>query len=108
MTAESNALKPLSLRRDGDGLRIDWSDGASTHATWRTLRTNCPCATCNEERSKPIDPFRVLSEKEATAGPPSPTAMKPLGHYAYQITWNDGHDTGIYPVELLRSLSESK
>ncbi len=108
MNSETNAVKPLALRREGEGLRIEWSDGASTHATWRQLRKNCPCATCNEERSKPADPFRVLSAQEAAAGPPSPTAMKPLGHYAYQITWNDGHDTGIYPVELLRSLSESK
>ena len=30
--------KPLRLRRDGDGLRIDWSDGVSTHATWRAMR----------------------------------------------------------------------
>jgi DUF971 family protein len=32
--------------------------------------------------------------------------MKPIGHYAYQIVWNDGHDTGIYPVEQLRKLGE--
>lgn len=108
MTINGQPLKPLALRREGDGLQIDWNDGTSTHTTWRSLRKGCPCATCNEERAKPADPFRVLSAQEAAAGPPSPTAMKPLGHYAYQITWNDGHDTGIYPVELLRSLSESK
>lgn len=108
MTTGGEPLKPLSLRREGDGLRIDWNDGASTVVSWRTLRTNCPCATCNEERVKPADPFRVLSAQEAAAGPPTPTGMKPLGHYAYQIAWNDGHDTGIYPIELLRSLSETK
>ncbi len=95
---------PLSLRREGDGLRIEWNDGKSTFATWRALRSACPCATCNDERSKPANPFRVLSEREVTAGAPAPTAMQAVGQYAYKITWNDGHDTGIYPLALLRSL----
>jgi DUF971 family protein len=96
---------PLSLRREGDGLRIEWSDGISTFATWRTLRTACPCATCNDERGKPKNPFRVLSAREVEAGAPTPTAMQTIGQYAYKITWNDGHDTGIYPLALLRSLA---
>ena len=98
-------VKPLSLKREGDGLKIDWSDGASSFVSWRKLRSNCPCASCIEERAKPADPFRVLTPQEAAAGPPEPTAMKPVGHYAYQITWNDGHSTGIYPVDALRRLS---
>ena len=36
----------------------------------------------------------------------APVAMTPVGYYAYQIKWNDGHDTGIYPLALLRELSE--
>ncbi|MCS6863541.1 MAG: DUF971 domain-containing protein [Gemmataceae bacterium] len=103
----AEAMRPLSLKREGDGLKIEWSDGVVTFVAWRTLRNNCPCASCNEERSKPPDPFRVLTPQEVAAGPPAPVAMKPIGHYAYQIRWNDGHDTGIYTLELLRSLSEA-
>ena len=99
-------LRPLSLRREGDGLRIEWADGVSTFVTWRTLRSACPCAACNGERSKPTDPFKVLKPSEVAAGPPSPVAMKPVGHYAYQITWNDGHSTGIYPITTIRELGE--
>jgi DUF971 family protein len=98
-------LVPQAMRREGEGLRVDWSDGVSTFVAWRTLRKQCPCATCNEDRSKPADPFRVLSAAEVAAGAPNPVAMAPLGHYAYKITWNDGHDTGIYTLELLRQLS---
>ena len=72
-----------------------------------TCAPNCPCASCIEERAKPPDPFRVLTPQEASAGPPQPVAMKPIGHYAYQITWNDGHSTGIYPVSLLRELGSA-
>ncbi|MBP3954198.1 DUF971 domain-containing protein [Gemmata sp. G18] len=102
----ADELRPLSLKREGDGLKIEWSDGATTTASWKTLRAKCPCATCNEERGKPVDPFRILSPQEVAAGAPVPVAMTPVGHYAYQIKWNDGHDTGIYPLTLLRELSE--
>ena len=30
--------------------------------------------------------------------------MSPVGNYAYAIEFNDGHDTGIYPLEQLREL----
>jgi DUF971 family protein len=102
----ANDVRPVSLKREGDGLRIEWSDGVTTVAAWRHLRANCPCASCLEERAKPPDPFRVLTPQEAAAGPPAPVAMRPVGHYAYQITWNDGHDTGIYPLDQLRTLSD--
>ena len=52
------------------------------------------------------EPTAVLTPQEAAAGPPAPTSMRPVGRYAYQIVWNDGHDTGIYPLELLRSPGE--
>ncbi len=96
--------KPLRLRRDGDGLRIDWSDGVSTHATWRAMRAACPCATCLDDRAKPPNPFRVLTPAEAAAGPPDAVSMAPVGHYAYQIAWNDGHEAGIYTLAQLREL----
>ena len=103
----ASEVRPVALKREGDGLKIEWSDGAVTFATWRHLRSHCPCASCIEGRAKPPDPFRVLTPQEVAAGAPAPAAMRPVGHYAYQITWNDGHDTGIYPVELLRKLGES-
>ena len=103
--SDGAAGSPVSLRREGDGLAIDWSDGAKTFVPWQKLRKSCPCATCNEERSKPPDPFKLLSDRDV-AGPPLPKQMVPRGRYAYQIVWSDGHDAGIYPVELLRSLSD--
>ena len=48
----------------------------------------------------------MLSAKELAAGPPAPVAMKPVGRYAYQIVWNDGHDSGIYTLEVLRKLGQ--
>jgi len=98
-------LKPLNVRRVGDGLTIEWNDGVRTHASWRTLRDKCPCATCLDKTEKPPDPFRILSDKEIAAGAPVPVQMNARGHYAYQIVWNDGHDTGIYSLDYLRQIS---
>ena len=99
---------PRSIRADGDALAIEWADGKATRADFRTLRAACPCATCDEERSKPANPFRVLSERELSAGPLRPVKMVPVGHYAYQITWSDGHGSGIYTLARLRDLSTPK
>jgi len=30
--------------------------------------------------------------------------MEPLGHYAYSIEFSDGHDTGLFTLEFLRTL----
>jgi len=96
------------MKRDGDGLRIVWSDSSEAFVPFLVLRKACPCATCDDARKKPANPFKVLSAREAAAGPPTPTAMRPIGRYAYQITWNDGHDTGIYPLKMLHELGFQK
>lgn len=99
--------QPIRLSKDGDEhLVIDWSDGKSFRYSWVDLRKACPCATCNEEREKPPDPFRILKPSELV--PLKPVAITPVGFYAYKITWSDGHDTGIFTLELLRQLGEAQ
>jgi DUF971 family protein len=44
----------------------------------------------------------VLSAAETQ--PLKITQMHPVGRYAYSIHFSDGHDTGIYTLELLREL----
>jgi DUF971 family protein len=31
-----------------------------------------------------------------------------VGNYGVQVAWKDGHDTGIYTWEMLRTLFETK
>ena len=101
----ATTLRPLSLKRDGeDRLLIEWSDGHHGVLTWNHLRESCPCAGCNDERTKPADPFRILKPAELT--PLKPTAFQPIGYYAYKIVWSDGHDSGLFTLENLRALCE--
>jgi len=98
-------LLPLRLSKDGpDRLAIEWNDGHRTVYDWTHLRANCPCAGCREEKEKPADPFHILKPTELE--PLKATNIQPVGRYAYKITWSDGHDTGIYTLELLRTLCQ--
>ncbi len=106
MNSTGKSPRPLALRREGPHLIIEWEDQVKSMIPWTKLRRECPCASCQEERAKPPDPFRILKPEEIAAGPPSPVKMIPKGLYAYQIIWNDGHDTGIYSLTYLRSLSD--
>lgn len=104
---ESHPTK-LSLTAD-DRLLIEWNDGARRSYAYRELREACPCATCREKRSQPPPPptaLPILSAGEAQ--PLRLLDMRPVGNYAYSITFSDGHDTGIYTFELLRQLGREE
>ena len=36
------------------------------------------------------------------------SAIHPVGHYAVQITFDDGHDSGLYSWQYLRGLAEEQ
>ena len=106
--ARSEPLRPVALSKEGaDRLVITWNDGHRAVYSWKHLRDSCPCAGCREERTAPPDPFHILKPSELQPRPPlAPVSLTPVGYYAYKITWNDGHDTGLYTLENLRELCE--
>jgi len=101
-------LRPTKLEiREGKRLRIEWNDGQKREIAFGELRNACPCATCREKRNQPepaagLGGLPVLSMAEAR--PLTVEGMRPVGNYAYSIAFSDGHDTGIFTLELLRSL----
>jgi len=85
-------------------LSITWDDGHASIISLLTLRDNCPCAGCQGETIllktyKPEPPKRLPGRYKLTG-------IQQVGHYAIQLTWGDGHSTGIYPWETLRKLCE--
>jgi DUF971 family protein len=88
-----------------DRLRIAWNDGQIREYSLRELRDACPCATCREKRQAPPTPPNVLPVLSAAELQPLRlSGAEPQGNYAYAFHFSDGHDTGIYTLELLREL----
>ena len=106
--------KPLAIKihvSTGTGVDITWADNHSSHYDFPYLREECPCATCNEKRGE---------EHQHSGGKAKPPISSPalpmfkpkvraqsatqVGNYAVQISFNDGHNTGIFSYEHLRTI----
>jgi len=86
----------------GDQLALAWSDGQESFITLKDLRKACPCANCQGE---PDAMGRVFKPNVMYVGHSyQAKGMQLVGGYALQINWADGHRSGIYPFDLLRSL----
>lgn len=98
--------KRIAARRSQGILEIDWDDGHPSRYRLTDLRAACPCAEC-----------RVGESRKAESGPQDPLAIPvlparsselvellPVGNYALQMIWKDGHRFGIYPWDYLRRL----
>ncbi|MCC6126904.1 MAG: DUF971 domain-containing protein [Pirellulales bacterium] len=95
--------QPTALFLQPDGkLAIEWSDGRRRQYDAGELRRNCPCATCLHERESAV---RTVEPPE-NLPPAAITQARPVGNYAYNIHFGDGHSTGIFPLELLLELGE--
>ena len=86
---------PESLVVGADALRIEWSTARREIAAG-VLRAACRCAECRSTalRGLPVavpDSIRL-------------TNAVPVGLYALQLRFSDGHERGIYPWSYLRSL----
>lgn len=84
---------------DGARLRITWRDGHRSEYPPRYLRQHCHCAGCVDELTG-----RPLLDPEQIPTDIYPLAIRYVGRYALQFDWSDGHNTGIYPFEVLRDL----
>jgi DUF971 family protein len=91
------------------GVQIDWKDGHHSQYQLAYLRDECPCASCTgahgTEPKKsgysappPSNPFQMYQPTLKML------SAEPMGHYAIQIHWNDGHNTGIYSYDYLRKI----
>jgi len=102
--------KPTAVKihvKSGTGVDITWADGHSSHFDFAYLREQCPCATCNDERDKKdkmaamnlqTSPLLQMYKPKAKA-----QAATQVGSYAIQISFSDGHSTGIYSYDYLRN-----
>lgn len=78
-------------------LRVLWDDDAMCDYPFSYLRGWCPCAVCQGHGGE-----RRFVEVED----PQLVSIDMVGNYAVNPTWADGHETGIYTFEYLRSLGD--
>jgi prepilin-type processing-associated H-X9-DG protein len=117
--------KPATVKvhvSSGKGVDITWADGHASHYDFAYLREACPCAMCNDERQKKAagqEKEKQLKKENPALGD-APVLSSPLlpmykpkltaksahavGNYALQIDFNDGHATGIFSFDYLRTV----
>ena len=99
---ERHQPESIDVAKDA-GVTVTYRDGHVARFDLVSLRRGCPCATCRDLQERGEDSW------------PSPNSPMPLrveraelhGAWGLNITWNDGHDTGIYPFESLRRWDEA-
>ena len=93
---------PTRIQRLETGFAVIWPDGHQAFYPFALLRQRCPCATCRDQPPRVVradDPLKLYHEQPIYADDASL-----VGHYGFQICWNDGHTTGIYSFRYLRQL----
>ena len=97
---DERAFVPAAIAQQGPTtLAITWADGHESRYEVRALRLACGCAVCVDEWTGEgrLDEATVPADVR-------PVRIAPVGRYAIQIQWSDGHESGIYPFRRLRAL----
>jgi Mrp family chromosome partitioning ATPase/DUF971 family protein len=97
LTLEDKGL-PTLFYNVGQNCELTWPDGRMIEMTPFDLRLACRCAECVSEhtgekliRAEDIDPDVY------------PTEIQPIGRYASNVKWSDGHRSSIYPFDYLET-----
>ena len=77
-------------------LEIDWSDGMTGIMTHRLLREACRCAHCTAA-ARGGEPVQAETGIRITD-------VEPWGNNTLRLSFDDGHQRGLYPFDYLRSL----
>ena len=85
----------INHRKEKGVVRVTWEDGHVGEYGCEYLRGYCPCALCQGHGAK-IKFVEAPGAKLAE--------ISAVGNYAIQFAWQDGHNTGIYTFDYLKSL----
>ena len=81
-------------------LCLTFNDGVEIYLPLPMLRRACPCAACQGEPDalgRVVRPTKEYNEHSMVL-----RQITPVGGYAVQLFWQDGHSTGIYSLPYLR------
>ena len=91
---------------DAQTLTVKWADGHSSVFPLNRLRAACPCANCGGKAVEQVAPPGA-----ADASPDrrwTDLDIEPSGSVGICITWDDGHNAGIFRWSRLRRLQPKR
>ena len=86
-------------QEDPKTLCIIWNTGKKNFYDVVSLRRECPCAFCNDEKTG-----KKTLNSELIKENIRPIKIQSVGTYALNIIFNDGHKTGLYTYKKLLAL----
>jgi len=91
----------IKLRRRSRVLEVSFDDGSRFELPFEFLRVHSPSAEVQghspEQRVLVVDKQNVLVR-----------AVEPIGQYAVKLSFDDGHDTGLYTWKYLHQLGSQR
>ena len=97
----------IQLNKSDGWLKIVWQDGTNCRYPLAHLREACPCVQCrggHGNMGTEQEPEDLLTLTLTPSRSHEIVELLPVGNYALQPRWSDGHDTGIYTWEFLRRM----
>ncbi len=98
-------IRPTNITADRNQriLIISWNDGHESRYPFAGLRAECPCAECRGGHDNMGQPANPLVVRDTPNEGINLENVQLTGSYALTFQWSDGHWTGIYTWEYLRS-----
>lgn len=105
MNQKMKVPERIDIKRKISVLEIQWKEGVIDRICLSKLRKLCPCAICVDDRSKESqkNELHLMTDAEVSVSV-EVQEVTPVGRYAFQIRWKDGHNTGIYSYAYLKEL----
>ena len=99
MIANNNKIKKIIYNKIKKKLHLEFFDNYNAKLSAELLRVESPSAEVqghsSKEKKTPLNKQNI-----------SITQIERVGNYAIRITFDDGHNTGIYSWSYLREISE--
>ncbi len=95
----------ITLNQPEKVLEISWNDGRVCRYPLSHLREACPCVECrggHQFMGMAFAPDNILTLTPRRSY--AVVELNPVGNYALQPVWDDGHSTGLYTWEYLHHL----
>jgi DUF971 family protein len=94
LNAETPTPRALTVHSQSRVLEVSFSDGAEFRLPFELMRIYSPSAEV--QGHGPGQEVLQTGKRDVEL-----TALEPVGNYAVQPTFSDGHDTGIYSWDYL-------